>query len=452
MDEIFELKKNQIHEAEIVSWSSEGAGVCRIGGRAVFVPGAIPGERWAVRILKATKTAVFGKGEKLLIPSPDRIEPDCPHFRKCGGCALRHISYDAELRFKLERVNEAYKRIAGLNLTASEIIGAEDTERYRNKGIYAVGEGPVRGFFRPRSHDIIPIERCLIQDEASDRAVKAVCDFMAEHNIPAYNEQSGKGLVRHIFTRFGRTSRELQVTVVTAGGFGGNTVALTEAIRKACPECVSIVLNVNRSKGNTVLAGDFYTLWGSDTITDTLCDLKFELSPRSFYQINPTQAEKLYYKALEYASPDRKGLILDLYCGAGTISLCLARGCEKVIGAEIVPEAVENARMNAERNGITNAEFICADAGEAAAELLSRGERPDAVVVDPPRKGLSPEVIEAVCGMEPDRVVYVSCDVATQARDLKIFADKGYTATRATAVDMFPRTPHVETVVCLTRA
>lgn len=446
-----ELKKNQLHTVDIVSWSSEGSGVCRIGGRAVFVAAAIPGERWVVRILKATKTAVYARGEELLSPSPYRVEPDCPHYRKCGGCALRHVSYEGEKAFKLERVNEAYRRIGGLELHAEEIIGAESVDGYRNKAIYAVGEGPCRGFFRPRSHDVIPIDRCLIQSEASDRASAAVCDFMAKHGIPAYDELSGKGLVRHVFTRIGLRSAQLQVTVVAAGGFGGKTNALVDAIRVACPECVSIVLNVNRTKGNTVLAGDFYTLWGSDTITDTLCGLDFELSPRSFYQINPVQAEKLYYKALEYASPDGKGLILDLYCGAGTISLCLARGAEKVIGAEIVPEAVENARENAARNGISNAEFICADAGEAAAELLRRGTRPDAVVVDPPRKGLSPEVIDAVCGMEPDRVVYVSCDVATQARDLKMFAERGYKAAKATAVDMFPRTHHVECVALLVR-
>lgn len=449
MDNVFELKKNQIHEAEIVSWSSDGAGVCRIGGRAVFVPGAIPGERWEVRILKVTKTAVFGKGETLLLPSPHRSEPDCPHYRKCGGCALRHVKYEAECAFKLKRVNDAYRHIAGIELEASEIIGAENTFNYRNKAIYAIGEGPVRGFFRPRSHDVVAIDHCLIQDEASDRAAKAVCDFMAANAVPAYDEKSGKGLVRHVFTRFGRSSGQLQVTVVAAGGFGGKTESLVRAIRNACPECVSIILNVNRTKGNTVLAGDFYTLWGSDSITDTLCGLDYELSARSFYQINPVQAEKLYYKALEYAAPNGKGLILDLYCGAGTISLCLARGCERVIGAEIVPEAVENARENAARNGIENAEFICADAGEAAAELLRRGEKPDAVVVDPPRKGLAPDVIESICGMAPDRVVYVSCDVATQARDLKIFAEKGYKAIAATAVDMFPRTHHVETVVLL---
>lgn len=433
----------------MVSWSSEGAGVCRIGGRVVFVPGAIPGERWAVRILKVTSSAVFGKGEELLSPSPQRIEPDCPHYRKCGGCALRHVSYEGELGFKLQRVNDAYHHIGGIELEARTIIGADSTEGYRNKAIYAVAEGPVRGFFRPRSHDIIPIERCLIQDEASDRAARAVTDFMAANSIPAYDEKTGKGLVRHVFTRYGRSSGELQVTVIAAGGFGARTEALCDAIMAACPECVSIVLNVNRTKGNTVLAGDFYTLRGKDSITDALCGLDFELSARSFYQINPAQAEKLYYKALEYAAPGGKGLILDLYCGAGTISLCLARGCERVIGAEIVPEAVENAQENAVRNGITNAEFICADAGEAAAELLRRGEKPDAVVVDPPRKGLAPDVIDSICGMEPDRVVYVSCDVATQARDLAIFAEKGYKAVEATAVDMFPRTKHVETVTLL---
>ena len=446
-----ELKKNQLHTVTISSWSSEGEGVCRIGGRAVFVAGAIPGERWVVRILKATNTAVYAKGEELLEPSPLRIEPDCPHYRKCGGCALRHVSYEGELAFKLERANEAYRRIGGLELQAKEIIGAESTDAYRNKAIYAVGDGPCRGFFRPRSHDVIPIDRCLIQDEASDRASAAVCTFIAEKGIPVYDEKSGKGLVRHVFTRMGRRSGQLQVTVVAAGGFGGNTNALVDAIRKACPECVSVVLNVNRTKGNTVLAGDFYTLWGSDTITDTLCGLDFELSPRSFYQINPIQAEKLYYKALEYAAPDGKGLVLDLYCGAGTISLCLARGADKVIGAEIVLEAVENARENAGRNGIANAEFICADASEAAKELLRRGTRPDAVVVDPPRKGLAEDVIRSICGMGPDRVVYVSCDVATQARDLKKFAELGYTATEATAVDMFPRTHHVETVSLLLR-
>ena len=445
------LNKNQIHTVTIENWSSDGAGVCRIGGRAVFVKAAIPGERWNVRIVKVTNTAVYARGEELLEPSSERIVPDCPVFGKCGGCVLRHVSYEEELRFKLSRVNEAYRRIAGLPLVAEEIIGGECVDSYRNKAIYAIGPGPCRGFFRPRSHDVIPVDRCRIQTESADRAAEAVRWFMAEHNIPAYDETTGKGLVRHVFTRVGMRSGQILVTIVAAGGFGTLTPALCQAIRAAVPEVTGIVLNVNKSRGNTVLAGDFYTLWGSGTIRDTLCGLDFELSPQSFYQINPAQAEKLYQRALDYAAPEGKGLVLDLYCGAGTISLCLAKGAEQVIGAEIVAEAVENAKENARRNGIENAEFLCADAGEAAAELARRGTKPDAVVVDPPRKGLSPQVIDAIADMAPERVVYVSCDVSTQARDLALFAQKGYRAEKATAVDMFPRTHHVETVALLSK-
>ena len=443
-----ELKKNQIITAPIDGWSSEGAGVAHIGGRAVFVPGTIPGEMWDVRIVKVTAAAVFGRGEVCFVASPERIEPDCPAYPKCGGCTLRHMSYAKELEFKLQRVNDAYRHIGGLDLQASEILAAPEISAYRNKAIYSVTPDLRPGFFRPRSHDVIPIERCALQSEASDRAARAVCDFCRENGVKAYDEQTGKGLLRHVFTRTARDGK-LQVTVVAAGGFGAKTDALVQHILSACPETVGIILNVNKTRGNTVLAGDFHTLWGSDTLRDTLCGAQFELSPVSFYQVNPVQAERLYEKALEYAAPEGKGTVLDLYCGAGTISLCLARGAESVIGAEIVPAAVENARENAARNGLHNAEFICADAGEAAQELLRRGVKPDAVVVDPPRKGLSEEVIEAVCAMAPERVVYVSCNVATQARDLKIFAERGYRAIEAVAVDQFSRTSHVETAALL---
>ena len=448
-----ELKKNDIYTCEIGGWSSEGAGVARIGGQAVFVPGAIPGEQWEVRIVKARAGAVFGKGERCLRPDPARTEPDCPAYPRCGGCALRHMTYEKELEFKLQRVNDAYRRIGALDLRASEILGAAKTAHYRNKAIYAVDAALRPGFYRPRSHEVIPVERCALQSEASDRAVCAVCGFCRENGVSAYDEATGKGLLRHVFTRTAR-SGALQVTIVAAGGFGAKTAALVEAVRAACPETAGVVLNVNRTPGNTVLAGDFYTLWGSDTLTDTLCAAQFALSPMSFYQVNPAQAERLYEKALDFAVPEREkpGCVLDLYCGAGTISLCLARRAERVIGAEIVPAAVENARENALRNGLHNVEFLCADAGEAAAELARRGIRPDAVVVDPPRKGLAPAVIEAVCAMAPERVVYVSCNAATQARDLKRFAELGYAAREAVAVDMFPRTAHVETVVSMSRA
>ena len=449
------LAKNRILTAQIEAFASDGAGVCRVDGRAVFVKGALPGETWEIKLTKVTPAAVWAVGLQMLSASPDRREAPCPVYGKCGGCAALHMSYEAELRFKLSRVNEALRRIGGADLRITEILGAEKTEGYRNKSILNVAagpDGPVAGFYRPRSHDVVPAESCLIQSELSCRAVRAVLDWMREHRIEPYSEADGKGQVRHIFTRCAFRTGEAMACVVTARGFGGgNNAALVDALRAACPELTGIVLCVNKSRGNTVLDGDFHTLWGSDTITEALCGLSFELSPLSFFQINPPQAEKLYAKALEYASPDGAGTVLDLYCGAGTISLCLARGAKQVIGAEIVPEAVENARCNALRNGIDNVRFICADASEAAARLQQEGVKPDAVVVDPPRKGLSPEVIGTIAAMAPARVAYVSCDPATLARDIKIFAEYGYLPAAGCCVDMFTHTAHVETVVLLQR-
>ena len=443
-----EINKNDIFETKIESWSSDACGVCRISGRAVFVKGAVPGEMHKVRILKSGKTAIFAKSEEILVPSPNRTVPQCPHFGQCGGCATQHISYDEELRFKLSRVNDAYERIGKTDFRCSKIIGAEKIQSYRNKAIYAIGNG-IFGFFRPRSHDIISISRCQIQPQEADTAAEAVLSFMKEHNIPAYDEKSGKGLIRHVFTRIGTHSGQMQVVVISAGGLGASTKFLTEKIVAALPDIKSIVLCINKNPNNTVLDGNFYTLHGSDTIEDTLCGFRFELSPQSFYQINTPQAQKLYELACSYLSSGKMELVIDLYCGAGTISLCLAKIANKVIGAEIVPSAIENARQNAERNGIKNTEFICADAAEVAKLLANQNLKPDAVVVDPPRKGLSADVIFSICKMRPQKLVYVSCDVATQARDFRIFEEHGYIPTQGTAVDMFPRTSHVETVVLL---
>ena len=448
------LTKNSIHTARVESWGSDGDGVCRIGGRAVFVKGAIPGELWELKLVKVTASAAWGLGLRLLEPSPHRRIPACPVYGKCGGCALLHVDYETELRFKLERVNEALRRIGGVDFRIPEILPGMQTEGYRNKSILAVGalsDGrPAAGFFRARSHDIVPAARCLIQSELSGRATEAVLSWMEARKVEPYQEETGRGLIRHIFTRCAFRTGEGMACVVSAGGLlGADANALTEALRGACPELRSIVLCVNRSRGNTVLTGEFYTLWGSDAITEELCGLRFSLSPQSFFQINPPQAERLYDRALAYALPDGAGTVLDLYCGTGTISLCLARRAERVIGAEIVPEAIEDARRNAARNGIENVEFICADASETAELLCRQGTRPDAVVVDPPRKGLTPEGIAAIGEMAPARVVYVSCDPATLARDLRLFGEHGYVPTAGTAVDMFTHTAHVETVVQL---
>ncbi len=445
------LEKNKIYTAAVTGYTSQGMGVCRIGGRAVFVPGTLSGEQCRVRILKATASAVYGKAEEILLPSPERRVPDCPVYGKCGGCALLHMSYDEELRLKLVRVNDAIERIGGLDFRVDEIIPANGRTAYRNKTIYNVADGPVSGFFRRRTHEVVAVDRCAIQPECSDRAAAAVREWMRAAGVSAYDEKTGLGCVRHIFTRYGFATGELQITLVTAQPLGKNEKSLICSVSAACPELGSLVLCLNKTRGNTVLAGELRTLWGSDTIRDRLCGLEFELSPFSFYQVNPVQAEKLYTRALEYASPDGLGTVLDLYCGAGTISLCLARGAKRVIGAEIVPEAVENARQNALKNGITNAEFICGDAGQAAVMLQARGIRPEAVVVDPPRKGLSAEVIDAAAAMRPERIVYVSCDPGALARDMRLLAEKGYLPSKGTAVDMFPGTNHIECVILMAK-
>ena len=445
-----EMKKNQVFSVRIDGYSSDSYGVCRIGGRAVFVPRALSGERWRVRIVKVGSSAVFARGEELLERSPARTEPDCPYFGKCGGCDCRHMSYDEELRFKLGRVNAALRRIGKQNLDVTEILGSDMPARYRNKGIFAVSDidgQPRCGFYRERTHELIAVERCLLQNELAERAAQAVTAFMRENGLPAYDEASGSGTVRHVFCRSAWKSSDAVVCVVSARGFGERTPALVEKLRTACPELSGIVLNINKSRGNTVLAGDFYPLWGRAEIIDELCSLRFCIAPQAFFQVNPPQAERLYERAVAYAGEGK--LAFDLYCGAGTISLCLARRFDRVIGAEIVPEAIENARSNAAENGVKNVEFLCADAGEAARELAGRDLKPDVVVVDPPRKGMNEEAVRSVCSMSPERVVYVSCDPATLARDILRFSELGYSLQKATAVDMFPRTSHVETVCCL---
>ena len=451
---MMEIKKNQLYTVLIEGYSSEGHGVCRIDGRAVFVPRTLVGECWTIRIVKVTASAVYARGEDNLCPSKQRLSPQCPYFSRCGGCDCWHMSYGEELRFKLSRVNDALSHIGRQTLRCEEILGSAEITRYRNKGIFAVSAVnglPCSGFYRERSHELTAVDSCLIQSELADRTAAALVGFMRRKGLDAYDEATGKGLVRHIFCRTAHHSGEAVAVIVAAGGFGAETQTLVETLRNACPELTGIVLNVNRSSGNTVMSGSFYTLWGKAEIEDTLCGNRFVIAPQAFFQINPPQAERLYARAVEYAALSGDELAFDLYCGAGTISLCLARRAGKVIGAEIVPEAVENARQNALINGIENAEFLCADAGEAAQTLAARGLKPQVVVVDPPRKGMSEAAVSAVASMQPERVVYVSCNPSTLARDILRFQSLGYAPEKITAVDMFPRTSHVETVVLMSR-
>ena len=444
------LHQNQIYTGTVEGYSSEGLGIVRLDGAVVFVPQAIRGEEIDLRITKVMKTAAAGEIVKIHNLSPERTKPECPYFGKCGGCDFQHMSYTEELWAKRQRVQDALTRLGGTDLQVEEILGAKDPTHYRNKSQYPVGADGAIGFFRARSHQVVPIDRCLIQSEVSDRTAKAVGNWMKRYRVSAYDETTGKGLVRHIYVRVNRKGESL-CCVIANGKQLPREPELAAYVRAAAPGTVGVVLNTNTKKGNVILGEKYRTLWGQDFLMDTLCGLQFKLSVPSFYQVNRDQAEVLYGKALEFAALTGEETVLDLYCGTGTITLCLAKQAKKAIGAEIVPPAIEDAKENAARNNIENAEFFCGDAADIAAKLEREGLRPDVITVDPPRKGLAPEVIASVAGMGPKRVVYVSCDPATLGRDVKIFDGFGYKAVRAAAVDMFPGTRHVETVVLLSK-
>ncbi|MDE7220162.1 MAG: 23S rRNA (uracil(1939)-C(5))-methyltransferase RlmD [Oscillospiraceae bacterium] len=445
-----QLQKNQLHTVTITGYTAEGLGVARIEGQVVFVHGGVRGERCAVRILKPLKNAAFGRVEEILERSTARREPDCPHYPACGGCDFRHISYEEELEAKRQRVEDALRRIGGADVAVEEILGAETVDGYRNKCQFPVSPNGKIGFYRARTHNVVPVLDCRLQAPQANAAARAVEAYLRECGVPAYDEAAGTGLLRHIYVRVNREGQAL-VCLAVNGSRLPQEEELVRRIRSACPDTAGVVLNVNTRNTNVILGDRYRTLWGGDTLTDTLCGLTFRLSVPSFYQVNRDQAERLYGKAAEFAGLTGRETVLDLYCGAGTITLALAGHAGRVIGAEIVPEAVENARENARTNGIGNAEFFCGDAGAVAKKLAEEQLRPDVVVVDPPRKGLGEDIVPVIAAMAPERVVYVSCDPGTLARDVKRFAGQGYRAVKAAAVDMFPRTRHVETVVLLSK-
>lgn len=444
------LLLNQIYTGSVEGYSSEGLGIVRIDGAVVFVPRAVRGETIKLRITRVMKTCYAGEVVAVETPSDQRVAPDCPYFEQCGGCAYRHMTYAEELWAKRQKVQDALTRIGGLNVQVEEILGAANPLHYRNKAQYPVGADGAVGFYRQRSHQVIPVEHCQICAPAADAAAGAVSAWMNRYGVPAYDERTGKGLVRHVYVRTNKAGESL-CCVVANGKTAPREPELAALVRAAVPEAVGVLLNVNTSRGNVILGRKYRTLWGQDFLMDELWGLTFKLSPQSFYQVNREQAEVLYGKAVEFAGLTGAETVLDLYCGVGTITLAMARHAGRVIGAEIVPEAIADAKENAIRNGVANVEFFCGDAAEVAAKLEKEGLRPDVITVDPPRKGLAAEVVESIASMQPRRVVYVSCDPATLARDLKHFGALGYCAGRAVALDLFPGTAHVETICLLTR-
>ena len=445
-----ELAKNQEHTVTIEGYGEGGMGVARIDGRVVFVHGALRGEKCRVLILKTLKSVAFAKVLEVIEPSSERITPDCPYFPRCGGCTYRHIRYEEELRLKKQRVQDNLSRIGGSDVTVEEILGAQDTLRYRNKAQYPVSKDGAVGFYRARTHEVIECEHCLLVKPEADAAAEALREYMQSCRVAGYDEKTGRGLVRHLYIRSNAAGESL-VCVLVNGDKLPKEDRLVTLLRDACPKCTGIVLGTNTKKGNVILGDRYRTLWGSDRLEDTLCGKTFRLSVPSFYQVNRAQAERLYAKAIEFAGLTGGETVLDLYCGAGTITLAMADRAKRVLGAEIVPEAIDDARENAACSGVQNAEFFCGDASDVAKKLARERLRPDVITVDPPRKGLAADVVESIAEMQPERVVYVSCDSATMARDVKRFAELGYTAVRACAVDMFPRADHVETVCLLSK-
>ena len=449
------LRRNDIFEMTCENFGQDAQGVCRHDGMAVFVPGMLPGERAMVRIVKPEKRYAFGKIEQLLQAAPERAEPFCPIYKRCGGCSCQHMTYETSLRFKQDQVQQLLTRVGGLDITVPPVLGMDKPFAYRNKGAYPVGEikgEPACGFFAPRSHDLVPLpaQGCAIQRKDANDATRAVLDWMKQSGARAYDEITGKGLVRHIMTRSTQAGGLMVVLVVTQRSIPRKDL-LIDRLQQAVPGLVSLCLSINNRRTNVILGEEIHVLFGEGVMEDTLHGLKFSVSPLSFFQVNPMQTEKLYQLALDYAQLNGNETVVDAYCGAGTISLMLARKAKKVIGIEIVEPAIENANANAARNGIANAEFIVGATEDVLPRLVAGGMRPDVIVVDPPRKGCEEAVLHAILESLPERVVYVSCGAPTLARDAKLLTEGGYRAEKVQCVDMFCWTGAVETVMLFTR-
>lgn len=450
-----DLKKNGELIVEIISEGYEGEGVAKPDGFPIFVPGALKGEKVKIIIVKLSKNHGFGKLIEVLEPSLERVESVCPIYKRCGGCQLQHMSYEGQLRFKKNRVIDCIERIGKIKDAAIyDTLGMSDPSRYRNKVQLPVGRGkdePNIGFYAARSHEIINLQQCFIQHQVGDEVVKLTREWMKKYKISSYDEETGLGTIRHVMIRKGFKSGEAMVVLVTSTKELPYKEEFIKLVVEQIPDIKSIVQNINSKKTNVVLGPDNITLWGNDTITDYIGQFKFNISPLSFFQVNPVQTEILYGKALDYAKLSGEETVFDAYCGTGTISLFLSQKARKVYGVEIIEDAIINARENAKLNGIHNAEFFVGEAENVIPKLIAEGKIADVVVVDPPRKGCDKSLIEAITKMGPKRVVYVSCDPATLARDLEIFQHLGYKTVEVQPVDMFPQTAHVECVVRIER-
>lgn len=451
------VEKDQIYQLEITDLGESGEGIGRYEGMTIFADGGIVGDVVKVKINVLKKNYAMGKVVKMIKPSPVRIEPACPHFRQCGGCQIMNMDYEkGQLLYKEKVVKDAMERIGGFtDVNISHIIGMASPFRYRNKGQYPVAEGKQGakiGFFQRASHSVVNVEDCLLQSEQHQLVNKIIRDFISEFGIRIYDEKTHKGHLRHVMIRHSATSGDMMVVLVVNGAHLPKEAILKERLLEAVPAIKSLIINENTAKGNRVLGFRNNVLAGSETITDQIGNLKFVISPLSFFQVNPSQTEVLYGKALEFADLSGDETVFDIYCGIGTISLFLAQKAKKVVGVELIKEAIDDAEANAANNGLKNCEFHVGSAETVIAKLYEDGERADVVVVDPPRKGCEPEVLNTILEMAPKRIVYVSCKPSTMARDLKILCESGaYKVIEVQPVDQFGMTVHVECVVKLER-
>ena len=453
------VEKNKEYIFDIISQGYEGEGIAKIDNKyPIFIEGALKGEKVKVRIVKVNKNFAYGKLMEVLEASEERVNPPCAIYKRCGGCKLQHASYKAQLDFKWDRVKDCVSKIGKLDPSIVKYpLGMEEPWRYRNKVQLPIGliNGEVKiGFFAPRSHDIIDMESCLIQDEIGDKVVKLTREWIEKFNIRPYNvdgEYDEKGIVRHIMIRRGFTTNEVMVVLVTNGEKLPHKEEFVDLMVKNIPGIKSVIQNINSKKTNVILGLESKTLWGEDTISDYIGDFRFNISPLSFFQVNPTQTEVLYGKALEYANLTGNEEVFDAYCGTGTITLYLSQKAKKVYGVEIIPQAIDNAWINAKENKVENVEFFVGESEVVIPDLINNGVKADVVVVDPPRKGCDKKLLDAITNIDAKKIVYVSCDPSTLGRDLAILEENGYKTLEVQPVDMFPNTSHVETVALLRR-
>lgn len=449
--------KNKEYIFDIISQGYEGEGIAKIDNKyPIFIEGALKGEKVKVRIVKVNKNFAYGKLMEVLEASEERVNPPCAIYKRCGGCKLQHASYKAQLDFKWDRVKDCVSKIGKLDPSIVKYpLGMENPWRYRNKVQLPIGliNGEVKiGFFAPRSHDIIDMESCLIQDEIGDKVVKLTREWIEKFNIRPYNvdgEYDEKGIVRHIMIRRGFTTNEVMVVLVTNGEKLPHKEEFVDLMVKNIPGIKSVIQNINSKKTNVILGLESKTLWGEDTISDYIGDFRFNISPLSFFQVNPTQTEVLYGKALEYANLTGNEEVFDAYCGTGTITLFLSQKAKKVYGVEIIPQAIDNAWINAKENKVENVEFFVGESEVVIPDLINKGVKADVVVVDPPRKGCDKKLLDAITNINAKKIVYVSCDPSTLGRDLQVLEENGYKTLEVQPVDMFPNTSHVENVAKL---